>query len=485
MRSTRPFSGLLAVIALSLLGPTPTSAAPASPSRPNILVIIADDLGFADVGVHGGQDIPTPNIDSIAKDGIRFTSGYVSGPYCSPTRAGLLTGRYQQRFGHEFNPPGPNATNRIGSGLSLEEVTIADRLQTAGYVTGLVGKWHLGAGEPFHPLNRGFSEFFGFLGAAHSYTNLDATSPNAIHRGLQPVEEKEYLTDAFTREAVAFIGRHRQEPFYLQLAYNAVHSPLDAHPNYYDQFSHLSDEKRRRFAALYAAFDDGVGRVLAKLRETGLEENTVVFFFSDNGGPTQDNTSRNDPLRGYKAQTWEGGIHVPFFVRWPGRLPAGRTYDYPVIQLDIHATALALAGIEVKPEWKLDGVNLLPFLAGEKRGAPHEALYWRFGDQLAIRSGDWKLVKAQEGESSMRLIQPGPASINGAQLFNLARDPSETVNLAQKNPRKFRALVRQWTRWNAELPEPAWKPRSGPRETPDGRPRSTAATLAPGSSPAP
>jgi len=454
---------LLATASFGLLWALTLAAAGAPDRRPNVVVIIADDLGFADVGVHGGKDIPTPNIDSIATDGIRFTSGYVSGPYCSPTRAGLLTGRYQQRFGHEFNPPGPNATNRIGFGLPLEEKTVADRLKAAGYVTGLVGKWHLGASEPFNPINRGFEEFFGFLGAAHSYTNLDATRPNAIHRGLQPVEEREFLTDAFTREAVSFVERHQGRPFYLQLAYNAVHSPLDTHPKYYGRFGHITEEKRRRFAALYAAFDEGVGQVLAALRRLDLDQNTVVFFFSDNGGPTNDNTSRNDPLRGFKAQTWDGGIHVPFFVRWPGRLPAGKTYGQPVIQLDIHATTLALAGVAVQPEWKLDGVNLLPFLTGAVSGAPHEALYWRFGGQIAVRSGDWKLVKAQDGESDMRQISSEPASTAGAQLFNLAEDPSEKVNLAPSNPRKFEELARLWNHWNSELPEPAWKSRGGVR----------------------
>jgi arylsulfatase A-like enzyme len=294
--------------------------------RPNILVIVADDLGFADVGAHGGKDIPTPHIDSIARQGIRFSNGYVSGPYCSPTRAGLLTGRYQERFGHEFNPPGPTPANPAGLGLPLTETTIANRLHDARYKTGIIGKWHLGFTEAYNPINRGFDEFFGFQGPLHSYTNLATAGPNPIRRGLTPVVETNYLTDAFTREAVSFITRHRQEPFYLQLAYNAVHSPLDAHPKYYDRFPNISDEKRRRYAAVYAAMDDGVGEVLKALQDTGLDENTLIFFFSDNGGPTSDNTSRNEPLRGYKAQTWEGGIHIPFFARWKGKLPAGRVY---------------------------------------------------------------------------------------------------------------------------------------------------------------
>ena len=268
---------------------------PAGPNRrPNIVFIVADDLGYADVGVQGLKDVPTPSIDALARSGVRFTSGYVSGPYCSPTRAGLLTKRYQERFGHEFNPGG--GTNHAEIGLSLKEVTIADRLKAAGYKTGLVGKWHLGDAPKFNPIHRGFQEHFGFLGGAHSYTNLVARGLNPIQRGLEPVVEKEYLTDAFTREAVAFIDRHQKEPFFLYLAYNAVHSPLDAHPKYYDRFAGIADPKRRRFATLLAALDDGVGAVREKLRSAGLEEDTLVVFFSDNGGPTGDNTSRNDPL---------------------------------------------------------------------------------------------------------------------------------------------------------------------------------------------
>lgn len=458
-----PSWAILVAVVVGLVPMTGLSAADSSSGRPRIVVIIADDLGYGDVGIHGCSDVPTPNIDSIARGGVRFSNGYVSGPYCSPTRAGLLTGRYQQRFGHEFNPPGPTATNLLGSGLALTEATLAGRLKSAGYVTGLVGKWHLGSSEPFHPVNRGFNEFFGFLGAAHSYTNLEVNSPNPIRRGLQPVEEKEYLTDAFTHEAISFIDRHHQEPFYLQLAYNAVHSPLDFHPKFYEKFGHIADEKRRRFASLYAALDEGVGKVLRKIGDSGIEGDTLVIFFSDNGGPTSDDTSRNGPFRGFKAQTWEGGIHVPYFARWPGRLPVGAVYSEPVIQLDVHATVLAAAGIAIRPEWSLDGVNLLPFVSGEKRGAPHDALYWRFGSQLAVRQGDWKLVKASDVDSRSASTNAIKPTIEGAQLYNLARDSGEQNDLATANPEKFAQLAALWNRWNSELPEPAWRSGPGPR----------------------
>ncbi|MFA7005083.1 MAG: sulfatase-like hydrolase/transferase, partial [Verrucomicrobiia bacterium] len=354
--------------------------------KPNILLIVVDDMGYSDVGFHGCKDIPTPNLDALAASGVRFTNGYVSGPYCSPTRAGLMTGRYQTRFGHEFNP-GAN------QGLPLTEKTIADRLKAAGYITGCVGKWHLGSLPEMHPQKRGFDEFFGFLGGAHSY--FDA---GGILRGTEQVKELDYTTDAFSREAVAFIDRHRTnaKPWFLYLAFNAVHTPMQADDARLAKFAGIADKTRRTYAAMMCAMDEAVGHVRMKLADAGLEKNTLVTFISDNGGPTMPgvtvNGSCNDPLRGSKRTTLEGGIRVPFVVAWPGRVKPG-VFQQPAIQLDLHVTALAVAGVDVKPEWKLDGVNLLPFLSGEKSGSPHAALYWRFGEQMAIRAGDYKLVR--------------------------------------------------------------------------------------------
>lgn len=415
---------------------------------PNIVFIVADDLGYADVGFHGGREIATPNIDSIAASGIQFRNGYVSGPYCSPTRAGLLTGRYQQRFGHEFNPPGVAPTNGVPAGLDLREKTLADRLRAAGYRTAVIGKWHLGATESYSPLNRGFDEFFGFPGAAHSYTNPGVATPNPVRRGNTPVDEKEYLTSAFTREAVSFIQRQAGQPFFLYLAYNAVHSPLEIPPGTDERFSQIADPKRRAFAGLLTALDDGVGQVLGALKARGLEENTLVVFFSDNGGPTGDNGSRNTPLRGYKFQTWEGGIHIPFAIRWKSHLPAGRVYDAPVIQLDLHATALAAAGVALKPEWQLDGVDLVPFITGQRNGVPHEALFWRFGRQYAIRQGDWKLVLGGTNAAP--------------QLFNLANDLGELNDRSGSEPARVRELQAAWDQWNQTLVAPTWPPRVDP-----------------------
>jgi arylsulfatase A-like enzyme len=420
-------------------------AAAAAPAKPNLLLIVGDDMGYADVGFHGCKDIPTPNLDALAASGVRFTSGYVSGPYCSPTRAGLLTGRYQSRFGHEFNPAGVH-------GLPLTETTIANRLKAAGYVTGLVGKWHLGAPPEMRPLKRGFDEFYGFLGGAHSYVQAAG-----VLRGEEPVKELDYTTDAFGREAVAFIERHRAEPWFLYLAFNAVHTPMQATDDRLAKFPNVADKKRRTYAAMMLAMDEAIGRVRQKLADTGLEQNTFVLFISDNGGPTMPSTtvnaSRNDPFRGSKRTTLEGGIHVPFIISWPGHVKPG-VYAPPVIQLDATVTALAVAGLEAKPEWQLDGVNLLPFLSGEKNGAPHDALYWRFGAQMAIRVGDYKLVRYDNNADT--LTGKPNQGVTAAKLYHLANDPGETKDLASALPDQLKALQAKWDAWNRTLVKPRW-----------------------------
>jgi len=424
--------------------------------RPNIVILLADDYGYADVGFHGCKDIPTPQIDSIAAGGVECTNGYVSGPYCSPTRAGLLTGRYQQRFGHEFNPGnGPEV------GLPLTETTMADRLKAAGYDTALVGKWHLGSATKFHPQRRGFDEFFGFLGGAHPY--FPEQGP-AIYRGTTPVKETAYLTDAFARAAVAFIDRHKaqERPFFLYLAFNAVHTPMQATDERLARFGPIADKTRRTYAAMTTALDEGVGKVLAKLRAEHLEENTLVVFFSDNGGPTMLGTtingSRNDPLRGSKRTTLEGGVRVPLALQWKGTLPAGKQYDRPVIQLDLLPTFLAAAGVSPDLEWKLDGVNLLPYLTGRDTGAPHETLYWRMGRQMAVRQGDWKLVRydqvADGGRPASR--KDGSSGVTPLRLYNLAQDIGEAHDLASRIPQKLAELEAVWERWNAQLAQPRW-----------------------------
>ena len=428
----------------------------AAEHKPNVLVIVGDDLGYGELSCQGfTKEVPTPHIDSIAHNGVRFTNGYVSGPYCSPTRAGLMTGRYQQRYGHEFNP-GP-AEAAVGNfGLSLKETTIGDRLKTAGYATGWFGKSHLGYKPEFHPLKRGFDEYFGFLGGAHDYLDAAGDKHNPILRGTEPVDNIGYTTEVFGHEAEKFIDKHHEQPWMVYLPFNAVHAPLESIDKYLARFTSIEDRKRRTFCAMLSAMDDAVGGVLAKVREYKQEENTLIIFISDNGGPTAQTTSGNGPLHGFKAQTWEGGIRIPFMMQWKGHIPPGQVDDRPVIQLDIHPTALAAAGIDIKPEWKLDGVNLLPYVTGEQKQAPHDFLYWRFGQQIALRKGDWKLVKAAGAGADLR--KAGKADTEGAQLYNLAQDLGEKTNLADQNPEKVKELAGLWNTMNAGMIDPSWVP---------------------------
>jgi arylsulfatase A-like enzyme len=413
-------------------------SAPKQP--PNILFIAVDDLGYAELGVQGCKDIPTPNIDSIAQNGIRFTNGYVSCPVCAPTRAGWLTGKYQQRFGFEFNPGGAPQEE---FGLPTTELTIAERLKKLGYATGCFGKWHLGFKKELHPMNRGFDEFYGFLGGGHPYLPTSGAKRFGILRGFELVTKFEFTTMDFAKEALSFIERHRNQPFFVYLAFNAVHAPLQAPEEYIAKFKHITNPTRQIFAAMLSALDDAVGMVLAKLRELELEENTLIFFISDNGGPTRQTSSRNDPLRGFKGQVLEGGIRVPFLMQWKGHLPAGKVYEHPVIALDICPTILAAVGAEIPKE--LDGVNLLPYLTGEAKGEPHTALFWRYGRQWAVRAGDFKLVCCPQEFGSEE-----------PQLFNLAEDIGEKTNLAPKMPQKVEELKAMYDEWNAKNIPPKW-----------------------------
>ena len=458
---------MLRLFAAALLGFGALTAVAAAPvaRKPNILLIVADDLGWGELGFQGNPQVPTPHLDGLAAGGVRFTNAYVSAPICSPSRAGFLTGRYQQRFGHEFNAGNANSSPP-NFGLPVTETTLGDYLKKAGYMNGWFGKAHLGYAPQFHPLRRGFDEFYGFLASHHDYLDGDLEEGNPLYRGTEPVAHFTHTTEDFAHEAISFIDRHQGGPWFVYLAFNAVHLPLQTTEKYLNRFPQVTDPKRRTFCAMLSAMDDAIGEVLAKVHATKADNDTLVIFISDNGGPTTVTTSGNGVLHGGKGNLWEGGIREPFVLRWPGRIPAGQIDDRPVISLDILPTALAAAGVTATAEWKLDGVNILPFVAGKNPGLPHDTLYWRYGPQLAIRRGDWKLVKA--GGGAPRDLK-GAASVDGAALYNLRKDISETENVAAANPDRVRELSAAWQQWNAGLVPPAWAPgneRRAGRDTP-------------------
>jgi len=407
-------------------------------SKPNILVILADDLGYADVGFQGCRDIPTPNLDRLAKAGLRCTNGYVTHPFCSPTRAGLMTGRYQQRFGHENNPAWlPESTV---AGLPVPQTTLPQVLKTAGYTTGCVGKWHLGAHPQFHPNRRGFDEYFGLLGGGHVYLpgargGIEYQIPMNRNGRDEPLVG--YLTEVLGHEASAFVRRHQGHPWCLYLAFNAPHTPLQVTDKQLGRVRHIADETRRNYAGLVVGLDDAVGEVLDTLHESRQVENTLVWFFSDNGGPVAVTHSDNKPLRGGKGDVFEGGVRVPFLISWPGRLPQGKDYAEPVSSLDVFATAAALSGGKVPAGHVLDGVNLLPYLVGERSGTPHERLFWRSGGgaRFGMREGPWKLVGGNNGPP---------------QVFHLEADLGESKDLAVAQPEVLARLRQAYEAWNKD-----------------------------------
>lgn len=439
-------------------------------AQPNVLVIIADDLGYADIGVHGGAEVPTPNIDALAASGVRCTSGYVSAPYCSPSRAGFLTGKAATRFGHEFNP---HVGDEAKLGLPLDQRTIANVMHDAGYATALIGKWHQGFDAAHHPLSRGFDEYFGFLVGGHNFLlHKDAEpkfgtahSHDLIYRGREPQKLDGYTTDLFTDEALGFMNRNAKKPWFLYLAYNAVHTPLEIVEKHQSRLpAEVKNPARRGYLSLLLGLDDAIGRLMAGVREKHAD--TLVFFFSDNGGSGKKpffatNTGVNKPLRGDKGQTLEGGVRVPFFVSWAGKLPAGKVYEHPVSSLDVLPTSCAVANTKA-PEG-IEGVNLLPHLKSEKADAPHETLAWRFGPQKAVRRGKWKLVDFRDFEAKTQ---------SGWQLFDLDADIGETKNLAAEHPQLVAELSRAWDDWNAKNVAPLWPgtPNEDPKPTPVKKP---------------
>ncbi len=411
--------------------------------KPNILIIVSDDQGYEDAGFQGGKDVPTPHLDKLAASGVRCTSGYVTYPVCSPSRAGLLTGRYQARFGHENNPVyDPLDANE---GLPLTEKLLPEFLQPAGYTTAWLGKWHLGSSPAHVPWQRGFDETYGFIGGGHRYLGWE---PNGrqytlplTRNGAETKDAPPHLTTALGDEAAAFIRRSQKKPWMLYLAFNAPHTPHEPTPERVAQFAHIPDAQRRRYLAQISLLDDAIGVITGALAESGQAQRTLVFFFSDNGGPVASG-AKNGALRGGKGQLFEGGVRVPFLVSWPGKLPAEKTYDQPVISLDVFASALAVAGVPMPADKPYDGVNIIPHLTGEVIRPPHERLFWRLrGKEFAVREGAWKLIEP-DGKP--------------AQLFDLASDLGETKDLAADKADIAQRLAASLAEWRKGLKEPVF-----------------------------
>jgi arylsulfatase A-like enzyme len=417
---------------------------------PNIVLLFADDLGYADTAVYGSKTIPTPHIDRLAKGGIRFTDAYVTAATCSPSRAGLMSGSYQQRFGFEFNTSGAAETHAKHRGLRPSAITVAEVLQKAGYATGIFGKWHLGTRDMFNPLNRGFDEFYGFLAGAHSFFEAKEPQPvyQSILRGSEIISEPEYLTDAIARETVAFIERNKQKPFFAYVPFNAVHTPIEATEKYQQRFPDEMDETQRDYNAMTSALDDAVGAIVKALEEAGLTQNTLIIFLNDNGGPMYTGVQSNGELRLGKLFLFEGGVRVPMIVSWPGQLGSGKVFKGITSSLDIFPTLSAAAGIDLPDALALDGVNILPFLKGEKKGNPHRTLFWSNGPNKAMRMGKWKLVKSGAY----------------AWLFDLSKDLGETNNLADEKPEVLDILQGALEEWLGEMAPPAWPSKDRRRE---------------------
>lgn len=419
----------------------------AAAERPNVIVIVSDDQGYADVGFNGPCDIPTPNLDALAESGIVIESGYASHPYCSPSRAGLLTGRYQQRFGHECNPGA--SEQDVASGLPIGETLLSDALKADGYQTVAIGKWHLGDAKAFWPTARGFDQWYGFTGGGISYwgTPKKGRPLSGVMRDGIPVDSASlsYLTDDFSTAAVDFIDQNHESPFFMYLAYNAPHAPNHATAEHLSKVEHIEDGDRAVYGAMVAGMDHGIGRVMDELQQKGIKDNTLVVFYSDNGGRT-DHAS-NLPLRGHKGMLFEGGIRVPFCISWPAKIPGGKRYASPVTALDIFPTVLAACLVETDVSEKLDGVNLLPYLMGDDQTRPHQTLFWRYamgGDEFgyAIRDGDYKLVISQYKRKSL--------------LFDLSKDPGERHDLAGANPDQVARLTRLIKEWDSQNMRPLW-----------------------------
>ncbi len=421
-----------------------------SQEKPNIILLFADDAGYGDFGFHGSKVMRTPNLDKLAEEGVLFTQGYVTDATCGPSRAGLITGKYQQRFGyHENNVPGYMSKNSkfLGDdmGLPLDQKTMADYLKELGYKNAIYGKWHLGNADRFHPLNRGFDEFYGFRGGARSYFPIKDFSginaDNRMERDFGNFEEPEgYATDVFADKAISFIERNKTNPFFIYLAFNAVHTPVEATEEDLKKFPNLKG-KRKEVAAMTLALDRACGQIMDKLKELGLEENTIVVFSNDNGGPTDRNASVNLPLSGTKSNHLEGGLRVPFLMKWPKKLKAAKVYDYPVSTLDLLPTFYAAGGGNKEQLEDIDGVNLMPFIQDKNEGRPHEDLFWKRDVRAVYRHNDWKLIRFADRPT---------------ELYDVSKDITEQHNLASKHPEILEKMFERLFEWELTLERPLW-----------------------------
>ncbi|WP_075349660.1 sulfatase-like hydrolase/transferase [Algoriphagus marinus] len=412
---------------------------------PNIILILADDLGYADLSIHGSNQIKTPHIDAIAKEGVQFTQAYVSAPVCSPSRAGLLTGKNQVSFGYDNNL----AENQPGfdpsfAGLPVDQKTMADWLKEAGYVTGLIGKWHLGSQDQFHPIKRGFDEFWGYLGGGHDYFNSKTDGKGymgPLESNYKEPQKISYLTDDKGDECIDFIKRHKDQPFFLYASFNAPHAPMQALEEDLSLFSHIADSNRRTYLAMVHRLDQNVGRILSTLKEEGLEQNTLVVFLSDNGGPVDQNASINAPLNGQKGILYEGGLRVPFLMKWPARIPASSKFDFAISSLDLLPTFLGISGIQVTDRDELIGKNLIPYILGNDNTIPHPSLKWRFTISAGILEDQFKLIRLPD-----RLPM----------LFDLSKDISEQIDISLHYPEITKRLLRNLGDWDLALPHPVF-----------------------------
>lgn len=464
-----------------------------SPDRPNIVLIMADDLGWADLKLYEKQGQSAPHLEQLASEGVKFNHAYVTSPVCSPSRAAIITGRYTQRYGFEYQlhdrylksrleyhafklmmksgpwfpkwmseVPGKEAI--LKQGLPPDEITLPELMQKHAYRTGLIGKWHLGWNGDNKPCNFGFDYQYGFY-ESHSLYAYEGTpgiidqkvredftdkhiwkgqrnGPHAIYRNCQEIVEPFYLTDRIAEEGIDFINRNKEAPFFLWLSFNAPHTPLQAKEEYYSRYAHIQDPVKRIYAAMIANLDDAIGSVLNYIKEENMEENTLIFFISDNGGAEYTFTTENGPYKGGKITDFEGGVKVPFIVKWKGQIPEGESYDPMVSSMDIFQSVVSAAGASLPDDRKYDGVNLLPFLSGDSTGSPHDILFWQRGFSKALRTNDWKLLLNEDSGDTL--------------LYHIKDDPVESKDVMAAHRIRAEELLAKHKLWSSELADPLW-----------------------------